>query len=71
MVLRIFTLIIVFLQIGVPYMASLNSGGHFTQVYQNAMHLDNPLAVTAWIIWTLWMVYPIINFFRLSVKYPF
>lgn len=71
MILRILSLIIVFLQIGVPYISSSTAHAHFDPIYKAAMNLDNPLAVTAWIIWILWMVYPIINFFRNSVKYPF
>lgn len=70
MILRLLTLVLVFLQVGVPFITS-STNPHFVRVYQEAINWGNPWAQAAWILWGLWMVWPLFNFFRLAIKYPF
>jgi hypothetical protein len=69
-ILRLLTLIIVFLHVGVPYISS-STNPALVKVYQANINWGSHWAQGLWILWALWMLWPVVNFFRVSVKYPF
>lgn len=53
---RIFTFIMAMFMVGIPWLTSSTHYGYI-RVYQQ--WFDGPWAITAWIIWAAWMVYPL------------
>ena len=55
---RLFTLFIVFLNVGFPYIGS-SSSKTLWDFFKERGGADNPLILIAWVLWGIWMVYPI------------
>jgi hypothetical protein len=58
MMLRLFTLLVVALHVGAPFVSGRSSPSDMAIFKRNA-DLDNPVSVALWIFWAIWMVYPI------------
>lgn len=69
MFLRILTLLMIFFGIGVPLFISPGAGSYEEKAALQHMSFDNPWAVTAWIIWAVWMVYPVVLHVQSEWKY--
>lgn len=63
---RIFTLIMVMFMVGIPWLTSSTHYGYI-RMYQS--WFDGPWAITAWVIWALWMVYPLTLHFQYNWHY--
>lgn len=63
---RIFTLICAMFMVGIPWLTSSTHYGYI-RLYQS--WFNGPVAITAWIIWAAWMVYPLTYYIRYNWHY--
>lgn len=67
--LRIFSVLVCAFMLGLPYFASLSMGS-YRKVFDERLNLDSPWAVTAWILYIVWLLWPIVDAIRFKRKYP-
>lgn len=70
MILRLLTLVLVLLFVGLPYFSS-STNTALILMYQSTLNWGSLWARAAWMLWAAWMVWPVVNFLRLPLKYPF